>query len=333
MNERAIPIVWAIDVEPDAAVPTAAERQWTGFDHLVATIDRLRPQLEARTGAPVRIPWIVRMDPMIESIFGHADHVVREHAKSIDRLASVGDPIGLHVHPFRFDPERSLWYTDHTDVDWARHCIATAVVAYTAAFGCAPTFIRMGGYFLSGPATDAMVDHGLRVDLTSEPGRLAATSDASHGAYATEPSTDFTVFPRRRYRPSSADVSVPATTAADARSVTVVPLTSYDTHARLIPRHRALARRLIRRGPKYTPLNPWRDWPSAQWFWDCAANAAKQVGDDHLAFASRTLAADDVGAVNQDRVLEGLVHHPLAARLRFVDPLDLELDGDTTRTA
>jgi hypothetical protein len=44
----------------------------------------------------------------------------------------------------------------------------------------------------------------------------------------------------------------------------------------------------------------------------------------------RTLPASDPGAMNQDRVFEGLVEHPLAARLRFVDPVELALGPDDT---
>jgi hypothetical protein len=333
MRGQTIATVWCIDVEPDATVPTAGERRWTGFADLVAAVERVRPQLEARTGAPVRVAWFVRMDPMIEAIYGRADHAVREHAECFDRLAATGDAVGLHVHPFRFEPERAVWYSDHTDPDWVRACIASSVAAYTAAFARAPTIIRMGGYYLPGAAADAMIEHGLRVDLTAEPGRGRLRDDPSHGAFATGPSTDFTAFPRERYRPSTTDLSTPASTAVDARALTLVPLTAYDTRSRLVPRHRAIARRVIRRGPRYGPLNPWRDWPSPQWFWDCAAAAAKEVGDDHLAFASRTLATDDPGAVNQHRVLDALVDHPLVTRLRFVDPLDLELDRNSVRAA
>jgi hypothetical protein len=322
---RTIPIVWCIDVEPDATAPTASERRWTGFAAMVDTVERVRPSLEARTGAAVHVAWFLRMDPMIEGVFGRSDHVVTEHADCFERLAAAGDPIGLHVHPYRFDPEQNTWYTDHTDVEWTRHCLASSRASYTAAFGRAPTSIRMGGYFLSDTVADAMVELGFRVDLTSEPGRHPILHDGSHGAYSNAPSTDFRSFPRRRYQPSITDVSVPAATSAEARGLTLVPLTAFDTRSRLLPPHRAVARRIVRRGPHYGPLNPWRGWPSPQWFWDCAAAAAKQVGDEHLAFASRTLAAGDPGATNQDVVLEGLVNHPIAGRLRFVDPLDLEL--------
>jgi hypothetical protein len=329
MREHSIPIVWCVDVEPDATVPTTSGERWTGFDDMVDTVARVRPALEARTGTPVRIAWFLRMDPMISEIYGRADHVVAEHAESFDRLARAGDPIGLHVHPYRFDPERAVWYSDHTDLDWSRHCISTSIASFTAAFGQAPATVRMGGYFLSSAVADVLVEQGLRVDLTAEPGRGPLANDTSHGAFTTEPSTDFRAFARRRYRPSATDLSLPAPTAADARALTLVPLTAYDTRSRLLPRHRAVARGVVRRGPRHEPLNPWRAWPSAQWFWDCATAAAKQVGGDHLAFATRTLAATDPNATNQVRVLEGLVDHPLATRLRFVDPLELELDRAT----
>jgi len=328
MRTHTIPVVWCVDVEPDATVPTAGERRWTGFDDMVDTVARVRPALEARTGAPVRVAWFLRMDPMVSDIYGRADHVVEEHAECFDRLATAGDPIGLHVHPYRFDPERAVWYSDHTDLDWARYCITTAGASFTATFGRAPTTLRMGGYYLPSAVVDALVEQGVRVDLTAEPGRGPMSKDTSHGAFATEPSTDFRPFPRQRYRPSTADLSIPATNAADARALTLVPLTAYDTRSHLLPRYRAVARRVVRRGVRYEPLNPWRTWPSPQWFWDCATKAAKQVGGDHLAFATRTLAASDPNAANQEHVLEGLVDHPLVTRLRFVDPLDLELDPD-----
>jgi hypothetical protein len=279
----------------------------------------------------VRFAWFFRMDPMIEGIYGRTDHVVTEHEDLFDRIARAGDAIGLHVHPYRFDPQRATWYSDHTNPDWSGQCLATAVASFTSTFGRAPTALRMGGYYLPDAVADMAVDLGFSVDLTTEPGRGPMANDPSHGAFATEPSTDFRRFPRRRYRPSLDDLAVPAPSPAASRALTIVPLTSYNTWSKLQPWYRVAARRVLRRGPRYQPLNPWRDWPSAQWFWDCAGKAAEQVGCDHLAFAVRTLPAGDPGAANQERILEGLVDHRLATRLRFVDPLDLELDrGDAS---
>jgi hypothetical protein len=36
-------------------------------------------------------------------------------------------------------------------------------------------------------------------------------------------------------------------------------------------------------------------------------------------------AARNAGAANQDGIFEGLVEHPLASRLRIVDPIELAL--------
>jgi hypothetical protein len=319
----AIPAVWCIDVEPDRTEPIAGDDAWSGFVDAVAFVRELRAPLEDRTGHPVRVTWSLRMDPMIEQVYGSSDYVVAAYPDLVDEIRAHGDAIGLHIHPFRWDSERNRWYTEHVDVEWLRHCFATATSSYESTFGEPASILRMGGYMLDDVVIDLAVEYGFQVDVTAEPGLAPISNDYSHGAYSNAPSTDFRSFPRRRHQPG--------------RPILLIPLTAAD-YWRLGRGPRVAVRRLRRRvarpGPYHLPLSPWRSWPSADAYWGLVASATRDISDPHIAFAIRTLPADDRGARNSYAVLRGLADHPIAPQLRFVNPTTLipevQLGPDTS---
>jgi len=272
----------------------------------------------------------LRMDPDIERGFGRVDFVVRRYGKLFDQLAARGDPLGIHVHHYRWNPEQAVSFSDYADTFWTTHCLRVAADAFRNAFGKPVRLSSHGGYFLTEALLDTAVELGITVDLTVEPGLAPKKADPSFGAYATAPSTDFTACPRRPYRPSRSSIAVPSASPADSRPILIVPLTAYEYQSALRPWHRQVAHRLLDRRDLHSPLNPWKPWPSPKIYWDLVARAADEQPARYFAFATRT---DDPASGKHQALrdlLEYLPNHPIAERLQFVDPLAPEIQALAT---
>ena len=320
-----IPAIWRIDVEPDDFRPVPNRTPWNGFVTMAALVERLRPCLADCSGAVVHPSWFLRLDPEIERCYGQADFVVTRYRGLMDQLRAHGDPLGIHVHYYRWDGERQVAYSDHADAGWTTHCINVAAEAFARCFGESVRRSSQGGYVLG----DAIVEHaitlGIEVDVTVEPGLPARTADPSFGAYATAPSSDFRHFPRRPYYPSRSAVGTPAPSRADRRPLLIVPLTAYDYHLALAPWSRRMAKRLMRRPRHHLPLNPWKTWPDPRTYWDLVARAVEEGPARYVAFAIRTDAPDSRTHLQARALLEYLPRHSIARRLRFIDPLSPEI--------
>ncbi len=322
-----IPAVWRIDVEPDQHQPRIGEGAWDGFVETVALVTELRERLERHSGHIAQPTWLLRMDPDIERCFGQADFVVRRHAALIDRLVAHGDPLGIHVHHYRWDVERGVAFSDYLDTAWTVHCLTVAANAFKDTFGTPTLRSSHGGYFLTDELLNAAVQLGIRVDLTVEPGLPPKTSDPSFGAYASAPSTDFGECPQRPYYPSRRALGVPAPSPADSRSILIVPMTAFDYESALRPWYRQLAHVLLKRPDIHSPLNPWKQWPSPRVYWDLVTRAADEQSARYFAFAMRTDAPRSRSYQRVRALLEHLPHHPICERLQFVDPLGPEIQA------
>ena len=324
---KAIPAIWRIDVEPDEHELRLEPNPppWHGFVAMAALVEQLRPRLADRSGNVAHPSWFLRLDPIIERCLGQADFVVEHYRRLIDQLLGHGDPMGIHVHYHRWDDRRQVTYSDHADLDWAAYCVSVAAKTFERCFGEPVRRSSQGGFFLDEAVVDRAIAAGIEVDVTAEPGLAAQTGDPSFGAYATAPSTDFRNFPRRPYYPSRDAVGTPATSSTDARPILMVPLTAYDYQTALTPWHRRIAKRVLGRPRQHLPLNPWKRWPHPRTYWDLVARAADQGPARYIAFAIRT---DNPSSDMYRRVqalLEYLPNHPIAERLRFVDPLSPEI--------
>lgn len=320
-----IPAVWRIDVEPNDVQHQNGGNAWSGFSAMMELVERLRPRLEDRSGAPVHPTWFLRLDPEIGRAFGRTDFVIEHFGPLFDRLQRHADPLGIHVHPYRWDAERQATCSEHVDLAWATHCLDVAAEAFERRFGERARRSSQGGYFLPEAVVDAAVGLGIEVDVTPEPGLWSKTTDASFGAYATGPSTDYRGYPRRPYYPSRRAAGVPARSADDARPILMVPLAAYDFRAALEPLHRRIADRFRGREREHIPLNPWRRWPSPHVYWNLAARAAEEQPARYLAFAIRSDAPETESARGARALMEGLFAHPMGRRIRFVDPLAPEI--------
>ena len=320
-----IPAIWRIDVEPDEHSPPVGQRPWEGFLETAALVDRVRNALADHSGHAVNPTWMMRLDPDVERCFGRLDFVVRRHRDVFDQLIDFGDPMGIHVHPFRWDAQQGVPFSDHADTAWTIHCLAVAVDAFKNSFGRSVRHSSQGGYFLTEALLDAMVAHGIEVEMTVEPGLAPRRADVSFGAYATAPSGDFRNCPRRPYYPSRQAYNTPSLSHAASRPILILPLTAYDYHTGLTAWLRRITRRLVRRPYQHTPLNPWKKWPSPKTYWDLVARAVEDQPVRYFAFASRTEAPGSPSFQRVRSLIEYLPEHPLAKRLQFVDPLGLEI--------
>jgi len=324
---KPIPAIWRIDIEPDEhdVRPDPNPPPWYGFIAMAALLEQLRPRLADLSGAVVHPTWFLRLDPIIERCFGRAEFVVERHRGLMDELLAHGDPMGIHVHCHRWDEGRQVTYSDHADVDWTTYCVDVAAKTFETCFGKAVRRSSQGGYFLVEAVVDRAIALGIEVDVTAEPGLAPSIDDPSFGAYATAPSADFRDFPRRPYYPSRAALSVPAKSSGDARPMLIVPLTAYDYATALTPWHRRMARRFLRRPHRHLPLNPWKRWSHPHTYWDLVSRAVDEGPARYLAFAVRTDGPNSEGHRRVREIFEYLPKHPIAERLRFVDPLSPEI--------
>jgi len=322
---KTIPAIWRIDIEPDDLQPGPGLPPWSGFVTMADLAERLRRPLADRSGAAVHPAWFLRLDPDIERCYGRADFVVDHYRAQIDQLRAHGDPLGIHVHYYRWDDQRRVSYSDHADPGWTRHCLDVAAHTFEQCFGEPARRASQGGFFVTDAVVDRSIALGIEVDVTVEPGLDAQHRDATFGAYATAPSPDFRQYPRRPYYPSRAALGRPASSADEARPMLMVPLTSYDYNRAWNPWHKRLAKNILGRPRQHLPLNPWKEWPSPGAFWDLVARAADDGPARYAAFAIRSDAAGSETHLHARTLLEHLPNHPISRRLRFVDPLSPEI--------
>ena len=322
---KTIPAIWRIDIEPDNHQPGPGLPPWSGFVTMADLAERLRRPLADRSGAAVHPAWFLRLDPDIERCYGRADFVVDHYRAQIDQLRAHGDPLGIHVHYYRWDDQRRVSYSDHADPGWTRHCLDVAAHTFEQCFGEPARRASQGGFFVTDAVVDRSIALGIEVDVTVEPGLDAQHRGATFGAYATAPSPDFRQYPRRPYYPSRAALGRPASSADEARPMLMVPLTSYDYNRAWNPWHKRLAKNILRWPRQHLPLNPWKEWPSPGAFWDLVARAADDGPARYAAFAIRSDAAGSETHLHARTLLEHLPNHPISRRLRFVDPLSPEI--------
>jgi len=331
-----IPAVWRIDIEPDEFEVSAGQPPWTGFVTMASVVRELRGQLEERTGAPVCLSWFPRFDPEIGRSYGQADFVFDRYRPLFDELQEAGDVFGTHIHYYRWDPRQGAMYSEHTDVDWITHCVDMSAETFEQCFGEPLQRASQGGFFLHDAVVRRSAALGIEVDVTPEPGLGALTDTISFGAYATQPSPDFRGFPRRPYYPSRTALSVPANSWAEAHPMMLVPLTAYDYEGAGLPWIRRIARKIFRRS--HSPLNPWKVWADPSAYWDFMERAADEGPARYIAFAVRTDSPSSRAFRQAQDLFEYLPRHPIARRLRFVDPLSPEIRalaraGMTSQTA
>ncbi|MFV0308392.1 MAG: methyltransferase domain-containing protein [Desertimonas sp.] len=192
-----------IDIEPDERTPAVdAPVALSGVPVVMRWFERLRPRLASAAGAPVRATWYVRMDPQIERCFGRHDALARRYRSELDGLAAGGDELGVHPHAWRWT--ETGWVVDYDDDEWMRECADVSLRTFVATFGHPCRAMRAGDRHLTPGLFAAGVAHGVRVDLTVEPGAPPITQHIA-GERSSGWIRDMREAPRHAYVPDLLD--------------------------------------------------------------------------------------------------------------------------------
>jgi hypothetical protein len=316
VSESRIPVILALDVEPDDPEFMPNSRApWLGFEAAVDLFAAIRERLARSTGCDVHLSWFVRMDPQIAQGYGSATWFVEQYSTEIDALRSAGDEFGLHTHAWRLSADGTSWIADLGSDAWLEECVTTSFSAYEAAFGTQCVAHRSGDRFMSNSLLASLRAAGAQVDLTPEPGMRGIATAPSRPHTAAVP--DMSAVPRSPYVPSDVDWRRAAGPETDGGFM-FVPLTAADPSPSLA-RWRAAARRFTNIGrPRYRPLLPWAPGIGRR-TWDLVEPDVRSGRLPVLAFAMRSHGAID--AVSRTALLESidaLERHQLVSSLRFV---------------
>jgi hypothetical protein len=219
-------------VEPDARAEIRNDN-WDGLKVAIRELSQLRAQFEKTTQAEVRFNWFLRFDPQIEQTWGQGDWVREAAPDLIPWLRDNGDFTGIHLHFWRWDDRRTLWFSEFSDTAWQKHCLDVSVEGYRSVFGERPIASRFGDRSIG----EALIPHlrkaGIRYDLTLEPG--AAGEPSFDDPNATGWLADHRRAPRIPYHPSATDFFTPQS-ESNSNPLWMIPVTT--TAPRWIPRRR-----------------------------------------------------------------------------------------------
>jgi hypothetical protein len=319
MNPRKIPIILCIDVEPlDREIDRFLAKDWDGVEETFRFLSDVRLALAAATGAPVKFSWFFRMDPQIADTYGDPSWVVRRYGKIIEQLEGAEDELGLHTHAWRWDERFKRWVVDHADQEWVERCLRMSFEAYRRAFGRSCDSFRFGDHWMNNATIDLLESLGVRFDLTVEPGMKPAPALVLNELH-TGSLPDYTVAPRRAYRPAREDFRKEANATAD-RQLWMIPLSTgrpLGRFATLKRAARAIGIDLRRNGDAY-PLNLRFERPL---FGGILEDLFRSDRNQLLVPVVRTGALVKFPA-NVERNMRLVLSHPLVHRFRFVRPAE-----------
>ncbi len=314
-----IPVILAIDVEPDARlVNRYAPEPWIGYELSQRYLRDLRPRLEALTGAAAHLSWFLRLDPQVAQSYGSATWVVDRYRDHIEEIQQHGDEIGVHPHAYRWLEDEGTWLNDYGNQAWVDTCLRVSLEAFEAALGRPCRSMRYGDRWMNTPTVNLAEELGICYDLTVEPGAPALPTPMP-GERGSAPLPDYYRVPRHPWTPSAEDFR----RSAPARRIRMIPLTS--GHLRLGLRPRRHLRRLLANGIRHrrqdTPLSMWRSWTGPNTFDRMLDRALAAQSRPYLAFAIRTDFALTPSAFEAvDACVRALLAHPAAENFRFSTP-------------
>lgn len=201
-----LPILICVDIEPDLRlVDPIAQVDWLGFERAAPLIEQLRPRMESATGRPAHVSWFLRMDPQVAHVYGDAGWAAKRYRRDFDSFLAAGDELGIHLHTWKWDDDKSAWKQDFADQSWVTHCVESAFAAFESAFGTTCRAFRFGDRWMNDETMHLIERLGATSDSTIEPGRVGTeTPDEYIGTFH-----DYSDVPRYPYRPSRADFMSP----------------------------------------------------------------------------------------------------------------------------
>ena len=313
-----VPAFLSIDVEPVGFQPANdSGAEWTGFPPMIEIAERLRSDLRRRSGGAPRFGWYVRTDPQIAEVFGRADHILARHADRVAGLQAAGDYLGVHAHALRWSADRGQWVHEFSDTDWLAEHTRSSLDAFARWSGSPARRFRGGAGFLANVIVETLDRCGVEVELSLDP-MPSPTVSSVHTTVDSSPIVgtllDCRAAPRAPFHPARHDFRVPDDRRG--RKILLIPQSTYDaatTSRRWWSRTASAADVLV--------LYPSFDWPSPEYYWDLVARQLESMARPYLSLSARTDAPDSVELARVRRLFEFLPRHPLADRLRFVDPL------------
>jgi hypothetical protein len=329
-HRETIPAFLSIDVEPDAFQISCDESEhWPGYEATYEFAVSLRHQLAQASGAKPVFGWYYRMDPQIEEVCGRADFAMTAFPERTAALSEEGDYFGVHNHPLRWSSEQRLWVHDLSDRQWLRDSTKFSLDAFTACNGSPAKLFRAGAAFLCDDIVDVLDRNGVVAELGLEPvagwglhaTKVQSAIDSSPivGEY-----TNCVTAPKTPYHPSHEDFRRPD--YGDGRRILLIPL---STGPAVLPSGGLISK--LKRGLHGTSksdlvmLDPTEDeWPGERRFWDVVSHQLAAMERPYLSLAMRTDRFESRRAARVRRVFTALAQHPLAKRLRFVDPLEVK---------
>jgi len=303
-----IPAFLSIDVEPEPfQISANAPPPWSGFEVLVPVIERLRASLERLCGEAPRFGWYFRTDPQIAQVYGRADHCMRAYAPLIERLARAGDYFGVHMHHIRWSEAHAAWVHDWADPVWIDQCTRASLAAFAEWAGAPARLLRSGAGFLSNEIVAAAEQCGVRLELALEPGagwgqQAREVPTAVDSSPIVGPFCDCRDAPREVYRPSRRDFR---TAGAQGRGILVVPLSTFND----------------KKDGRVRVFYPTEAWRSRVQLWNLLEERLAEMTRPYVSLAIRTDAQAERLTQRVWAILDALASHPIARRLRFVDPL------------
>jgi hypothetical protein len=262
-------------------------------------LQQARSALEDATESRLRVGWYLRMDPQIEAICGAPDHVAQLFGDEFVETASIGDGyLGLHVHATRWLEDEGSWVVDTNPDACLRH-LRVGLEAFEASMGTAPLRHRFTRGWTSAAMFGVLADAGVQVDLSPESPRVAYLRRPRYGPYLA---------------PSESKSSAPW----------VIPANLWTpSWSRSAGGAWARGKRWLRRGAfARWHLTPFARSLNPAEFWDQMARSVHEMPNPYVLLAFRNRPEGSWYEVRQRALLDALVDHPFARRLRFADPLD-----------
>lgn len=215
---RPLPVVVIVNLEPDLRVTTNdGTSTWDGVEPTMRVIE------EWRRGDPaIPVTWLWRCDPSIAQGFGDAGWALRRWRGRIVDAMARGDDVGVHPHLWRWSAPLKTFVSDAANDEWKAACVRTSTEAFQREVGTPARLSQMGDGYFDPVILRALVDCGVTIDLTLEPGGPSRTHMV-HSKLTTGVIPDRRRAPRGAFRPSWKQPLQPGRNAAP---LWVLPLTT-----------------------------------------------------------------------------------------------------------